>query len=175
MSTPDNPQGTDPTTPSVPPAPGAPQGSPAYGQPPAYAQPPSYGQAPYGQAPTYGQQQPAPDPYSGQAPYGARAPYAPGPYGAYAAPKTNVLAIVSLIASLVGIIFILPFVGSLVGVITGHMSLSQIKRTGEQGRGLALAGTIVGYVGLGIILLVTIFFLSFLPLIIGSASSGTLS
>lgn len=33
------------------------------------------------------------------------------------------------------------------GIITGHMALSKIKRTGEGGRGLALAGTIIGYVG----------------------------
>ncbi|WP_322409222.1 DUF4190 domain-containing protein [Microbacterium invictum] len=166
MSTPDNPQGTDPNAPSVPPYPGAPQGSPtppAYGQPPAY-DPPAAAQAPYGSA----------APYAAQAPYGA-APYGgTAPYGAYAGPKTNVLAIVSLISSIVAFV-VLPFIGSLVGVITGHMALSQIKRTGEQGRGLALAGTIVGYVGLGFILLFILFFLSFLPLIIGSATTGTLS
>ena len=46
--------------------------------------------------------------------------------------------------------FIIPFIGSIVAVITGHMSLSQIKRTGEGGRGLGLAGTIVGWVGIGL-------------------------
>ena len=30
------------------------------------------------------------------------------------------------------------------------MSLSQIKRTGEGGRGMGLAGTIVGWVGIGL-------------------------
>ena len=54
--------------------------------------------------------------------------------------KTNVLAIVSLVTSIVGM--------SLVGVITGHIGLNQIKKTGEQGRGLAIAGLIVGYVAL---------------------------
>ncbi|AZC13840.1 DUF4190 domain-containing protein [Microbacterium sp. ABRD28] len=162
MSTPENPQGTEPTTPGVPPYPGSPQGSSAPAQPPAYGQPPA--QAPY----------PGPSPYGATAPYGTQPPYAGAPYGAYAGPKTNVLAIVSLISSIASFV-ILPFIGSLVGVITGHMALSQIKRTGEQGRGLALAGTIVGYVGLGFILLFVLFFLSFLPLIIGSASTGTLS
>jgi peptidyl-prolyl cis-trans isomerase B (cyclophilin B) len=47
-----------------------------------------------------------------------------------------------------------------VAVATGHIALHQIKRTGEKGRGLALAGVIIGYAGLiaglvAIVLLVT--------------------
>lgn len=30
-------------------------------------------------------------------------------------------------------------------VITGHIALSQIKRTGERGKGLAVAGLVLGY------------------------------
>ncbi len=63
-------------------------------------------------------------------------PYAPTQVYATARP-TNVLAIISLIASCVG--FTVP------GIIMGHIALSQIKRTGEGGHGLALAGVIVGY------------------------------
>jgi hypothetical protein len=55
----------------------------------------------------------------------------------------NVLAIVSLVIAIVGFSWI-----SLGAVITGHIALSQIKKTGEQGHGLALAGTIIGYVGI---------------------------
>ena len=33
----------------------------------------------------------------------------------------------------------------LAAIITGHVALTQIKKSGESGRGLALAGTIVGY------------------------------
>lgn len=120
-------------------------------------QPPAYGQS----APTYGQ--PAPPAYGQQAPGSTTPPayaapsYGAAPaYGAYSAPrKTNTLAVVSLISSLVGF-FILPFIGSVVGIITGHMSLSQIKRTGEGGRGLGLAGTIVGWVGLALAIIGTI-------------------
>jgi hypothetical protein len=53
--------------------------------------------------------------------------------------KTNAMAIVSLVTSILGI--------SLVGVITGHIAMSQIKKTGEQGNGLAVAGLIIGYIG----------------------------
>lgn len=69
------------------------------------------------------------------------------------------MSLVSSLASLV----IIPIIGSIVGVITGHMALSQIKRTGEGGRGMALAGTIIGWVGLGFLILGIIAFLAFLP------------
>ena len=51
--------------------------------------------------------------------------------------KTNTLAILSLVSA---------FIVSILGIILGHIALGQIKRTGEGGRGLALAGTILGYV-----------------------------
>jgi len=34
---------------------------------------------------------------------------------------------------------------SVVGVILGHVALKQIKSTGTKGRGLAIAGLVVGY------------------------------
>ncbi|HAM25347.1 MAG TPA: hypothetical protein DCP11_01200, partial [Microbacteriaceae bacterium] len=63
----------------------------------------------------------------------------PPAYGAAGTvgPKTNTLAIVAII---------LGFLVPIGGIITGHIALGQIKRTGEAGRGLALTGTIVGYV-----------------------------
>jgi hypothetical protein len=46
---------------------------------------------------------------------------------------------------------LLAFIGAffvcLLGIVCGHIALSQIKRTGEKGRGYALAGLIVGYAG----------------------------
>ncbi|MGR0319199.1 DUF4190 domain-containing protein [Agromyces sp. ZXT2-3] len=84
--------------------------------------------------------------------YGSTPSYGTSPsYGAPATQqKTNVLAIVSLVSS---------FFISLVAIITGHIALSQIKKTGEQGRGLAIAGLIIGYIGLvvGIILAIVWF------------------
>lgn len=83
-------------------------------------------------------------------------PYAsqPGP-GGYP-PRTNVLAIVALIAA-----FIAPPAGLVLGII----AYRQIDRTGEEGKGLALAGAIVGGVFTGFILMFVIawlgMFLSF--------------
>ncbi|WP_231901814.1 DUF4190 domain-containing protein [Microbacterium sp. T32] len=72
--------------------------------------------------------------------------------------RTNVLAIISLVASIAGFLWVVPVIGPIAGVITGHISLAQIKRTGENGRGMALAGTIIGWAGIGVALLIILFF-----------------
>jgi hypothetical protein len=66
---------------------------------------------------------------------------------------------------------ILPLIGSIVGVITGHMSLHQLKTSGEQGRGMALAGTIVGWVGVGLGILGLIAFVLFFSFVVASYST----
>ena len=81
----------------------------------------------------------------------------PAAYGQPAAGKTNTLAIVSLVASLIGLV---SGVGFIVGIICGHLALSQIKKTGEEGRGLAIAGLIIGYVGILISIILTIVFIA---------------
>jgi hypothetical protein len=62
--------------------------------------------------------------------------------------KTNVLAIVALI---------LGIVVPIGGIICGPIALGQIKRTGEAGRGLAMAGLIIGIVFtiLGVIIIIS--------------------
>ena len=69
------------------------------------------------------------------------------PYGAPAQPGWNTMAIVAFIAT---------FFISIVGIILGFIALSQIKRTGEQGRGLALAAIIIGFVALALGIIFTI-------------------
>jgi peptidyl-prolyl cis-trans isomerase B (cyclophilin B) len=51
----------------------------------------------------------------------------------------NTLAVVSIASALTSI-------GAVAAIVTGHVALTQIKKSGESGRGLALAGTIIGYV-----------------------------
>jgi hypothetical protein len=58
---------------------------------------------------------------------------------------TNPLAIFSLVASCVGL---LCGFGSIIGIVLGVIAVNQIKRTGQQGRGLAVAGIAVGAVSL---------------------------
>jgi hypothetical protein len=78
--------------------------------------------------------------------------------------KTNTLAIVSLIASIL-------WFPALIGVITGHIAISQIKRTGEGGRGMAVAGLIIGYIGIASALLWGVFWIIFV--VIASSSGYT--
>ena len=62
--------------------------------------------------------------------------------------RTNTLSILALVFGVLG---------SVLGIVFGHVALSQIKRTGEGGRGLAIAGLVVGYVQLGVgVLILTI-------------------
>ena len=57
--------------------------------------------------------------------------------------KLNNLAVVSLATAVTGF-------GAVAGVITGHIALAQIKKTGEAGRPAALAGVVLGYVFVGL-------------------------
>jgi hypothetical protein len=66
--------------------------------------------------------------------------------------KLNTLAVVSIATALTSI-------GAVAAIITGHVALTQIKKSGESGRGLALAGTIVGYVTIAFWVLTSIGFL----------------
>lgn len=88
------------------------------------------------------------------------APAAPGVPIAPAQQPTNTLAIVSLI---------LAFIVAPAGIITGHIALGKIKQTGESGRGIALAGTIVGYVFTGFAVIGTIIAFMFTVLLGGIA------
>ena len=60
--------------------------------------------------------------------------YNPPPYPPR---QTNALAIAALVCAVV-------FAPA--GIVLGHIALSQIKRSGEEGRTMALAGVVVGYV-----------------------------
>jgi hypothetical protein len=65
--------------------------------------------------------------------------------------KLNSLAVVSIASALTSI-------GAVAAIITGHVALTQIKKSGESGRGLALAGTIVGYVTIALWVITSIGF-----------------
>ena len=57
---------------------------------------------------------------------------------------TNALAISSLVCGIIG--WIIPILFALLAIIFGHVARSQIKRSGQSGAGLALAGLILGYI-----------------------------
>jgi len=76
------------------------------------------------------------------------APYTPAPI--VSNPKTNTLAIVTLILGILGF--------NIIAVILGFISLNQIKKTGEQGRVMAIIGLILGLIGVLIFVLWLVFF-----------------
>ena len=66
--------------------------------------------------------------------------------------QINTLSIVALV---------LAFLVPPGGIICGYLALGQIKRTDEGGHGLALAGTIIGWVLTGVIVLAALLVLVF--------------
>ncbi len=74
--------------------------------------------------------------------------------------QTNTLAVVSLVTAIAAplghFIGIGGFALIITSIVTGHMARSQIRKTGEGGAGLALAGLIISYVHLAISVLVVI-------------------
>jgi len=73
--------------------------------------------------------------------YGTRYGYAPA--------RTNGLAVASLV---LGILFVCG-IGSILALVFGYQAKSQIDRSGgmEGGRGMAVAGIVLGWVGLGLL------------------------
>jgi hypothetical protein len=75
----------------------------------------------------------------------------PLPFPAPVQIKTNSLAIISLICG-IGQMILWPF-ATVPAIVLGHVARHQIRRTGENGSGLALAGLILGWIGAGVLLL----------------------
>jgi hypothetical protein len=75
--------------------------------------------------------------------------------GAY--PKTNGYALASLILGIAGFI-VLPLLGAILALVFGYIAKGQIDRSGgaEEGRGMAVAGIILGWIGVAFAILVLI-------------------
>ena len=65
--------------------------------------------------------------------------------------QTSTTAIVSLVGGLLGWT-LLPLIGSLVAIVTGHIARAEIRRNPEtiEGDGLAVAGLLLGYAAVAI-------------------------
>ncbi len=89
----------------------------------------------------------APQPYPGP-------PQAyPGPLQAYpgavAYRRTDGMAIAAMVCGIAQF-FGFWLLGTIPAIVLGHIARRRIRQTGEQGDGMALAGLILGYVGLGL-------------------------
>ena len=82
---------------------------------------------------------------------GAYAPYPPAPPPQV---KTNSLAIASFVLGIVWIYWI----GSILALVFGYLALRQIRQANgwQEGRGLALAGVVLGWIGVAVLALVLV-------------------
>ena len=88
------------------------------------------------------------------------------------AKETSVTAIVSLVSGILGWT-VVPFIGAVVAVITGHMARSEIRNNPatKEGDGLALAGVILGWTNIAVWILAILFFGGVLLTILGIAAT----
>lgn len=95
-----------------------------------------------------GGEQPGQPPQYGQPTYGQPGFGAPG-YGPPGKTGTNGFAIAALVFGIIG--------GILLAVIFGFIALSQIKKTGQAGRGLAIAGLVLAALyTIGVIIIIAV-------------------
>ncbi len=106
----------------------------------------------------------------------------------YETPPTNApqalpnssMALVSLIAGILGLTFF-PLIGSIIAVITGYMGRKEIAESGGAlgGDGMATAGLVIGWIGIGlsvigccVVAVIILIPMLLIPLGIMSDSSG---
>ena len=70
---------------------------------------------------------------------------------------TSPMAIISLVAGILGWTLV-PVLGSIVAVITGHMARGEIRRAPDrlEGDGMAVAGLVLGYASIAMAVLAVI-------------------
>jgi len=124
----------------------------------SYAQPAGYGQAPYGQAP-YGQapyEQAPGQPYA-QA-YGQTAPFPGGqrPSSGLAI-AALVVGVISFVLAWIPVVNIVSILGGIAAVILGVVALRKANRGVAGGKGMAIAGTVLGGISLVLSIIVNVF------------------
>ncbi|MFV8175704.1 peptidylprolyl isomerase [Mycolicibacterium peregrinum] len=92
---------------------------------------------------------------------------APPPYGGYQPgypppARTNGMAVAALVSS----VLFAPL-----GIVFGHISLSQLKRSGEQGRGVAITGLVIGYVMTALALVAVVLTVVFAVIVVKAAEN----
>ena len=83
----------------------------------------------------------------------------PPPQPVVVSVPTNGYAVASLVLGIAGLGFL--FVGPILALVFGYMGRNEIDRSGgvQGGRGLAVAGIVLGWVGIGLSILFLVFFI----------------
>ncbi|MGQ0743329.1 MAG: DUF4190 domain-containing protein [Acidimicrobiales bacterium] len=86
--------------------------------------------------------------------------------------RTNGLAIASLVLGIVALTGLLPL--AVVALVLGSRARRQIResRGAEEGEGMATAGVVLGWIGVGLMILIGIGVVLFILLFAGLATSG---
>jgi uncharacterized membrane protein len=84
-------------------------------------------------------------------------------------PPTNQLAIASLVCGVGQVAF--AILATIPAIVCGHMARRQIRRTGEQGAGMALAGLILGWAGLALQVLALVAFITLIAFVAHSLNT----
>ncbi|MDD5368785.1 MAG: DUF4190 domain-containing protein [Anaerolineaceae bacterium] len=89
-------------------------------------------------------------------------------------PSTHGLAIISLVLSILGLLPILPVVGSIGGIVTGIIARKEIRARRDLyvGEGTAKAGIILGWIGIGLVVLAGLSLLLFLMPVHSTITTG---
>jgi hypothetical protein len=95
---------------------------------------------------------------------GSRGPGGPPGYSQQPGRRTNSLAIASLCCGIGQIIA--GAIAGIVAIVLGMVALRQIRETGQDGRGMAVAGIVLGIVGILLTVLLVI-------VIVAAAHSGS--
>jgi hypothetical protein len=81
-----------------------------------------------------------------------------------AVPATSSLAVVSLVFGILSWC-LLPFIGAIVAIVCGHMARNEIRRApagAMEGDGMAIAGLVLGYVHVVLVVLAIVILLGIL-------------
>ncbi|MBB4908948.1 DUF4190 domain-containing protein [Actinophytocola algeriensis] len=117
-----------------------PEGQPYYAEPPVAGAP--YPAQQQYQQPYQPQYPPAyPPPGYGQPPY---------PYPYPPTRSTNGMAIASMVLGIVWVYWI----GSILALIFGYVALKEIRQSKQAGEGMAIAGIVLGWIGIGVLVIV---------------------
>jgi len=107
-------------------------------------------------------------------------PMTPPPPPAPTVRQTSSLAVTSLVTGLLGWT-LLPWLGSIIAIITGHMARAEIRRNPDtlEGDGLAVAGLVLGWATVVLTLvgiaLMILFFGGILAFLAAMGASGHLN
>jgi len=89
-------------------------------------------------------------------------------------PKTYGLAVISLVLAILGLLPVLPLIGSIIGIVTGNIARKEIiaNRDRYTGEAYAKAGIILGWIGVALFVLVVVGLVLFLMPVNRTISTG---